>query len=156
MIKTLLATVGGITLLAGAAASTYAVAGGERGDRMFNSDRMVERATKHLDLNDEQQAEVKAVLDSLVPVMRDARDSRRAAREKLLELDPSSADYDTELGVLADAAADSARAMVTQLGIARQDLNAVLTEEQRAEFEDWLSKSRRWGGKHKRGHGMGD
>ncbi len=152
MMKTLLATVGGITLLAGAAVSTYAVAGGGH-NRMFNPDRMVEKAARHLDLDDAQQAEVKTIVERAMPIVKAAREDMKMGRDKLVELDPTAADYDAQVEALADTAAEHARAMVTQLGTARQEINSVLNDDQRAEFNEWLSKSKRWGRGHKRGHG---
>ncbi|MEM6985044.1 MAG: periplasmic heavy metal sensor [Pseudomonadota bacterium] len=152
MMKTALATVGGLTLLAGAAFSAYAVAGGGH-HRMFNPDRMVKHFSKRLDLDDAQQAEVRGIVDNTLPVMRAAREDLMAGRTSLVDLDPTSPEYNAEVAALAETAAQHARAVVTQLGQARLDVSEVLNDEQRAEFDEWLSKSKRWGRHHKRGHG---
>ncbi|MEM9601487.1 MAG: Spy/CpxP family protein refolding chaperone [Pseudomonadota bacterium] len=152
MIKTFLASVGGLTLLAGAAFSAYAVAGGGGHHRMFNPDRAVERFSKRLDLDDTQQAEVRGIVEQAVPVMRAAREDMMAGRTALIDLDPASADYNAEVAELAETAAQHARAIVTQLGQARLDMSAVLSDEQQAEFDQMLSRAKRWGRHHKRGH----
>lgn len=150
MMKTVLAAVGGVTLLAGAAFSAMAVAGGDRGHRMFNPDRMIKHFSKRLDLDDAQAAEIRGIVDEAMPVMQAAREDMKAGRTRIVELDPTADDYSAQVDALAEQAAQHARAVVTQLGQARLDVNSVLNEEQRAQFDEMLAKSKRWGRHHKR------
>lgn len=150
MIKTALATVGGLTLLAGAAFSTYSIADSGQ-QRTFDSDRMISHLSERLNLDETQQAAVLGILEQSMPIIHAAREDMRSGRMSLIELDPGSVAYNAQVAALAESAAQHARTIVTQLGQVRVDVSAVLTEEQLTEFDQWLNKPKRRGRKQKRG-----
>lgn len=122
-------------------------------DERKSSHHMMERMDKmseRLNLSESQKTEVEAIMKKYKPE-HDRQDERKAMRQHMMTLDPSSADYDVKLKEQADAAADKMRTRIVEMGSMRKELNAVLTEEQRSKMSDMMKrreerKHRRWFG----------
>ncbi|MBN7796691.1 Spy/CpxP family protein refolding chaperone [Parahaliea mediterranea] len=136
----------GLALL-GAGASFAGPHGGMHG----SPERMMERMAEHLDLSDEQQAEVQQIL-------RDSREQGEADRERLMALKSSlrdSADtFDSgEVQAAVDEIGQITSRMTYRMAEAQHKVRAVLNEEQRAQLDAWAQQREERRGKWHRGRG---
>ena len=94
-------------------------------------DKMLERMSEHLDLDETQRQSVENILEASKPEFEALRDRFTANREALQALDPADASYSVNLEA---AAAENGR-LATEATLLRSrvrtEINAVLTEEQR-------------------------
>lgn len=123
-----------------ASGSLYAC-GGKRGHGMFNVDMMGHM----LDLTEEQK-------QSLTEYRKQAKSERKAAfkarsKIKMKDLDPSAADYQAKVEILANENAERARAKTLHRAQFHAKLYEVLTPEQRGKFEEVMADMRK---KHKK------
>lgn len=155
--KKLIITGVAVLALAGAGA-TAAVAGGwHKGHgRMLDDDggrtaeRIVGRIDRQLDLSDEQEARVEAILAEMFAGMREIRDGRQQGIAELIRSESLS-----ERDVIPHLDHDGAAAEIKDvLAKAIVDVHGVLTPEQRASAGDLVGEA--WGGWRGRGgHGHG-
>ena len=121
-------------------ASVYAGPGaggfGGPGFGMRDPSTMIERMADHLDLDETQRQSVANIAEAAKPEFQALRDSVRANRQALAALDPADANYSVDLNSIAadnGRLATEATLLVTRV---RNDVKAVLTEEQRAKLEE--------------------
>ena len=96
---------------------------------------MRERVADRLGLDDTQRQSVENIIEAAKPEFKALRESARANREVLSSLDPADAGYSNALNT---AAAENGRLATEATLLAarvRNEIRAVLTEEQLAEFE---------------------
>lgn len=102
--------------------------------------RMVERMTRHLDLDATQQAEVENILTAAKPEFDALRERARANRTAMRELKPGSADYSARVSDVASASGQLVTDGAVLLGRVRAEVHAVLTPEQAAELEAFFAE----------------
>lgn len=137
-------------LVAGLTAGIALADSGERdckgkrhGDR---SEHMIERMSKKLDLNEQQQQQLKEGFEEKRELMSDGREAMKQLHEKIRNLDPSAASFDSDLAALKGQAATLASERVENMVKSRQQLAEILTSEQLAKLDE-IRESKR-GGKH--------
>ena len=108
----------------------------------------MKRIAEKLELTDAQQAELKTLRTQQKASASVLREQMKTVRTDMKALDTTSADYDSQVAVIADKKANLDRQIFIQRSQARQQFAAVLTTEQLAKFE--AMKSKRGG---KKGHG---
>ena len=111
--------------------------GGPRsgGRMMANPDRMVERMTRHVDLDETQEQTIRNILEAAKPEFDALRTRGRANMTAMRDLEPSDPDYSARLD---DLSAENGQLVAdgTRLaGRVRGEVYAVLTAEQIAELE---------------------
>ncbi|MEE4378135.1 MAG: Spy/CpxP family protein refolding chaperone [Candidatus Competibacteraceae bacterium] len=129
----------------GLAATVSAKPGGDRdcgrgGQQGFN----VERIADKLDLNDEQRVQIAAVVDKSSQQMASLRDQMKANREQLRELSQQSPFDETAVRNVADTQGDLKANMIVLRAQQRAEINAILTDEQRAQWEEKRGKRGRY------------
>ena len=104
-------------------------AGGPGGDPAH----LIERMTRRLNLDEEQQVAVDNILAAAKPEFEALRERGQANREAMRELDPSSADYSALLNNLALESGQIVTDGALLFGRVRGEVHAILTPEQIAE-----------------------
>ena len=118
---------GGLAFSAHAASAHGARGGGER---------FVERMAERLDLDDEQLASVRAVVDEHRAEQRALRDQLREGRALIRELSADDAYDEEELRALAETHGDAQAELIVLKAKMRSEISAVLTDEQRAQLAE--------------------
>ncbi|ABA57196.1 hypothetical protein Noc_0677 [Nitrosococcus oceani ATCC 19707] len=113
-------------------------AGYKHGDKGFNVDRMARK----LDLGDDQRTQIEAIMEASKQQMSDQRDKMQANREQLRSLTTQSPLDEAAVRTVADAQGDLEADMIVLRAQQRAKINAILTDEQRAELEDMGGKKR--------------
>ena len=108
------------------------------GERGGNVDRMA----KKLNLTDDQRTQIEAIVEASKQQMSDQRDKVQANREQLKELTQQSPLNEAEVRRVADAQGDLKADMIVLRAQQRAKINAVLTNDQRAQLEDVRGKQR--------------
>ncbi len=103
---------------------------------------MLEHMADHLDLDDTQRETVKNILEAAKPEMEALREQFRANRAALEALDASDPAYSTELNNIALSNGQLATDGTLLFTRVRAEVNAVLTEEQRAKAERFKERKR--------------
>ena len=110
---------------------------------------MMKRMAKKLNLTAEQQASLKTLREESKAASQPLREQMKALRTEMKALDTTSADYDSQVAVLADKKANLTRQSFIQKSAARQKFAAVLTAEQREMMKEMKSNRKgKRGGKH--------
>ncbi|VUD40946.1 hypothetical protein TDB9533_00386 [Thalassocella blandensis] len=120
-------------------ASAMACDGGKRDHRgggFFN----LEKLDRVLELTDAQKSQLEAIKEQ-------GKQDRRASMEdrhqkNMMSLDPSAADYQTQVQALADENAERAREKTMKMAEYRSQVYAVLTPEQRDLLKQKMEKRR--------------
>lgn len=112
--------------------------GHKHGGKGFNLDRMARK----LDLGDDQRTQIEAIMEASKQQMSDQRDKMQANREQLRALMMQSPLDETAVRKVADAQGDLKADMIMLRAQQRAKINAILTDEQRAELEDMGGKKR--------------
>ena len=131
----------------------------KRGGR-HGGGKMMGRMIKKLELTDAQQAQVKSFKEAQ-NAQRDAlRTQKKSIRDEMQALDETSADYESQVAVIADKKANIDRQSFIQRSAAQQQFESILTVEQRAKLKE-MKENRKGKGKRggkwdgKRGHQHG-
>ncbi|CAH1386673.1 Spy/CpxP family protein refolding chaperone [Candidatus Nitrotoga sp. M5] len=111
----------------------------KHGDKGFNVDRMAEK----LNLGDDQRTQIEAIMEASKQQISDQRDKMQANREQLKSLTKQSPFDEAAVRTVADAQGDLNADMIVLRAQQRAKINAILTDEQRAELEDMSGKKRR-------------
>lgn len=97
---------------------------------------MVERMSRHLELDDTQEQKIRNIVDAARPETEALREKAKANREAMHALDTADAAYDVKLQNLAVQNGE----LVTQLtmlhGRVMAEVSAELTDEQKAKFAE--------------------
>jgi periplasmic protein CpxP/Spy len=98
----------------------------------------LEKMVDHVDLSDEQESQVDAVLSK----MKHEKGMRNGFKmmTSVIALDPESPDYDAKVEQQADAMAAKMRAKVIAMSAARKEIYAILTPEQKQELNEEISR----------------
>ncbi|MCH7854435.1 MAG: Spy/CpxP family protein refolding chaperone [Proteobacteria bacterium] len=112
---------------------------------------MVERMSRHLDLDELQQEKLKNIMLAAKPELDALRVQARANRQAQKELDTSASDYSASLAKLAAESGEIVASRMVLMGRIRGEINAELTEEQRAKLAE--RGAHRGKGRHNRDSG---
>ncbi len=121
-----------------------------KSDSEDRAERMVERMSKQLELNDEQQVAMKKLFDGQKEQYQIMRTEMQSFHQATRNLDPAAADYDKNLTEAKRIAADLAVKKVDQKVSMRAELSEILTAEQLSKFEDMRERHGEGNG-HKHG-----
>ncbi len=143
----IVAIVTSLALFGGAATGFAEQGDGHRGSRdgqhrdMWGHGRrnpamMVERMSRHLDLDELQQEKLNNVMLAAKPELDALRVQARANRQAQKELDTSASDYSATLANLAVESGEIVASRMVLMGKIRGEINVELTEEQRAKLAE--------------------
>ena len=121
---------------------------GMRGDRSRDPARMIEKMSRHLDLDELQQEQMNNIVLAAQPEMDALHDRQRANRKAQHELDANDPDYSAKLSDIAAESGELTASRTMLMGSMRSEISAVLTEEQRAKLGE-RSDRRRHHGRHR-------
>ena len=103
--------------------------------------RLIERFTRHLDLDETQQAQVENILEAARPEIEALRERAETNRAAIRELDWNESDQAVRLNDLAVESGQIVTDGVLLMGRVRSEFRGVLTAEQIAEME---AMTERW------------
>ena len=104
---------------------------------------MMKRMAKVLGLTDAQKAEMKTLREAHRAEVKPLREKGKANREAMSALDLTAADYDGQVAALADQQANLARDMFVLKNKMKQQMSAVLTEEQREKAKEMRAERKK-------------
>lgn len=107
--------------------------------------RMVKRLAKHLDLSETQEQSLNNIVDAAKPEFESMRERARANFTAMRNLETTDPDYSAKLSNLAIENGELVTEGTLLVGRIRAEVNAELTDEQRATLEARLQE------RHKRG-----
>lgn len=94
-------------------------------------EKRLEKMFKAVDATDAQQTNIKAISARYKTQIKQQRDAKKAIRKALMQLDPTSGSYDSQVNTYAQQSADVARNMVILKANQRREIAQQLTPEQR-------------------------
>lgn len=109
---------------------------GMRGDGPRDPSMMVDRMSRHLDLDELQEEKLKNILSAAKPELDDLRGRARANREARSGLDTSDPDYSATVAYLAAENGEIVTSRMVLMGRIRAEINAELSDEQRAKLAE--------------------
>ncbi len=104
--------------------------------------RMIERMSQRLDLDETQQQNVRNIIDAARPEFDELRERARANRKAMRELDPADPDYSALLNNLAIENGELVAEGTLLFGRVRSEIDAQLTDTQRAELSEAMQRKR--------------
>ncbi len=152
MVKNTLAAIGVVAMLGATSVTVLAV--GQDDDQQRSGkrlERMVGKLTTKLDLDQQQQASLEALLAEARPLMKETRAQKKEARRAFMNFDDFGADYETALIRFADEQAEATRSLVMQAGSLKMKVAQILTPDQLLQLQALVDEN---GGRlfAKRGH----
>jgi Spy/CpxP family protein refolding chaperone len=153
-------------LLATGAATVNAIAGGSGpcghrpahmglgigGEARHSPERMLDRLGNHLDLSDQQEADIRASFGRDAEQMKNLRRQMADNRAALVGLDPRDPAFIAQHGELAAKQATLMQQVMQLRAGRRSEIASVLTEDQYARWQEMRDKF----GKHRRRFGAHD
>jgi Spy/CpxP family protein refolding chaperone len=124
--------------LSGAATQVHADPGfgpGPMGGFGRDPELMLEHMSDHLDLTDAQRQDIENIVEASKPEMQAIREQARANRQAIRTLDTSDPSYETALNNIAVSNGELATAGTLLAVRVRNEVHAVLTDEQREKLE---------------------
>ena len=112
-------------------------------------EHIVDRLDSHLDLTDQQELSLRSILEENKAEFFDAHQARKSFRLEIMQLDPSSSDYDAAVASLADEFAAQVRQKTLQAAEIVKQASAVLTDEQLQKVRDLIEQRMDKYGHHK-------
>lgn len=98
--------------------------------------RIVEHISRKLELNETQELAIRNIVDAAKPKAEALHEQAKANRETLHALDASDADYDAKLQNYASRNGELVTQMTVLHGRVMAEVNAELTDEQRAKLSE--------------------
>ena len=132
--KANLAAISVAVFLAGSSALVLAGPHCKENDREHGLEKMI----RHLDLSNAQNERIEIILESV--------DRNRSAKKgmpkmrALMALNPEDTDYLQQVEAHADAASKDMKARILEMARVRQEIHAVLTDEQKQALKDLMHK----------------
>ncbi len=120
---------------------------------MRNPERMVERMSEHLGLDETQTQELHNVVLAAKPQMDSLRERGRANRTALKEIDTDAPDYEQTIQALAAERGELATEMTLLRSQIRNDIHAKLTPEQIQQLDEAKAQMRQKFKDRRRRHG---
>lgn len=152
MIRKILTTLTVVAMLTaiGAAAKQHPEQGGDRdrhrnhdgmrGDFAIDPAHMVERMSRHLDLDETQSQTISNILQAVESEADSLRERSRTNYEALRALDVNDANYSTTLQNLSAQSGELATERALLHGRVRGEIHAVLTAEQQQKMADRVGR----------------
>ena len=123
------------------AGSKYKDHGGHHGMHPEHRlEHMLEKMDRHLDLSEEQRETIKTIIGSKQGEMRQSRVDRMEMRLKIMQLDPMSTQFDSEVNTVATELAEAVKEKTRLYGDMVKQVATVLTPEQRQEAREMIEK----------------
>ncbi len=119
----------------------YAMMGGHGFGK--DTDRMIGKMARKLDMTDEQRDQAFAIADKYRPQVREAKFAMRENMQSLHELDPAATDYTQKTESLADQQGDLIADTIKLRTAMQAELEQILTAEQKEKFEKFKRKHQR-------------
>lgn len=118
--------------------------GGKRGDMDPGamSERKLERMSATLELTEEQESRIKAILEQNTDDRLKSRQAMQDNRQALRNLNPSDADYDAKVEQYASVLSDMQKEKIISKSSIRKQISEVLTDEQQEKMAS-LKQDRR-------------
>ena len=116
------------------------------GEHMMMSDKMIDRLSHRLDLQDAQRDSLYAAADEVRPQVREFRRQLLESRNALRDLNPNAEDYHEQVAALADKHGAMAREATTLVAGMKSTLAEVLDDAQMTKLMGMLERKR---GRHK-------
>ncbi|MXZ80828.1 MAG: hypothetical protein F4Z15_05560 [Gammaproteobacteria bacterium] len=113
---------------------------GHRLDSDHVIERIVSKMDRHLELSDQQEAEIGLILESNTDALADLRESGRSIRNRMLSLDPESESYQGEVQALANELAALVEEKTLATAGVVKEVYGILEPNQQAEAREILSK----------------
>jgi periplasmic protein CpxP/Spy len=154
--KILIATLLGAGLVVAGGAALAHKGGWHEGGRHGEGprmERMMERMAERLELDEQQQASIRTLIEEHRPLMQENRQAMRDSRRELHDLVRGDAFDEAALRSLAAEQGERMAGMIVERGLMMRAIRDVLTPEQRAEAEQMLERrmerhhGRGWGDK---------
>lgn len=152
--KIILPLAGIIALIGMSTAATAYDGGHDKGMEDSKRGNHIERMRDQLNLTDEQADKIKAIFNAKRQEKKEHRKEHKEMREAMMNLDPSSPNYDGEVEQLAQKQANAMVREIKERAQMRKEIHAVLTPEQREKAQQ-MFKERMERGKDRR-HGDSD
>lgn len=105
-----------------------------------NSQLMLKKMTEKLALTEQQQTDIKALLEKQKMASDVGKDSRQALHEALRNLDVKAADYDQQLTAIKEQAGLKAQGKIDNMMAMKRGMAAILTPEQLAKMQQMKMK----------------
>lgn len=110
----------------------------------------MEHLSDMLDMSDDQETQLKAILKNAKEQGKANKVSRRGMRQAMMSISPDDPQFMTKVEEQADIAAANMKAKMLHFAQVRQDVYAILTEEQKQKMQRMIEKrmkkmERRWG-----------
>ncbi|MGR3984682.1 MAG: Spy/CpxP family protein refolding chaperone [Gammaproteobacteria bacterium] len=120
---------------------------GKRGHGVM-SERMVDKISKRLKLDDSQRTALSTAAGEARPAMRAARKQLRESRRALREYDPKASDYDAKVARLAKTHGELAVQMTMLTAGMKSTLAEVLNDEQEQKLQEIIQRRHRHHDEH--------
>lgn len=114
--------------------------GKDKHDRGEDHYERMEHMSDMLDMTDEQEAKLKEILKSAKEDKKANKTSRREMRKQMMLLNPDDPDFMTKVEKHADTAATHMKEKILRSAKVRQDINAILTDEQKQKMQRLMEK----------------
>ena len=144
MKKSILTTLGIVAISGALAAVNPAAARGPcEGGGLFAPSFKIARMTRHLDLNDEQRVQVRAILDSTRPEADRFAESMLENREAMRQLRQSGTFDEAQVREIAEQRGELIVDMSVLKARVHSQIHAILTPEQRERMQEMRVRNRR-------------
>ncbi len=154
-ISSLLSAITLLSLMTFASAANADPARGDAHGERFGMERgpmISTRMLDRLDLDDTQRQTVDNVFEAAKPELDALREQKQASRAAQARLDPASASYSIDLEAVAAENGRLAKEATLLFARVHNEVNAVLTEDQRAKLEQGMERRKERGKHRKRDH----
>lgn len=142
--------VAGLIALANPAAAHGSFGGGRGGGKLFASSFQIAYMARHLDMTEEQKAQLRDVLDAARPEADRLADAMIDNRQSMKALRKSETFSEDEIRAIADQQGRLTADMIVLHARVRSQIGAILTPDQRERLEK-MRKRHRGKGHHGRG-----
>ncbi len=115
-------------------------------------DRVVEHIARRLELDDAQESVIRNIVDAAKPEAEALREQARSNREVMHDLDMADADYGIKFQTLAGKNGEIVTQMTLLHGRVMSEINAELSDEQRAKLSEDRDGMRERFRHHRRSH----
>lgn len=98
--------------------------------------KRLDRMSVKLGLSDTQKDQIKTLMETHTNTVKPLRNEKKAIRDEMKNLDPTSTDYAKKLADIANRKAELVRQLTVARGSKRQQMAQILTPEQRAKKQE--------------------
>lgn len=109
----------------------------DRGEKHYEK---MERLADKLDMTDQQEAQLKAILERAKDDKKANKMSRRTMRQEMMSISPDDPEYMAKVEKHADVAASQVKVKILKSALVRKDIYAILTDEQKQKMQAMMEK----------------